>query len=80
MELPESTSGIRNPEAYCLKIESIQGQNGSKGLVRVVCILRDAGRTAEQAFDFIMNHWNPVCARPKWSAKEVMHAINRHFG
>lgn len=38
---------------YRLRIEGVLGQNGSRGLVRVVCILRDAGRSPDQSFDFI---------------------------
>ena len=38
---------------------------GSRGLVRVVCVMRDAGRTPQQAFDFIMERWNAACARPE---------------
>ena len=43
--LPAGQGSIRFPERYCLRIESVQGQNGSRSLVRVVCVLRDAGRS-----------------------------------
>ena len=77
--VPETATGpIHKPEAYCLRIPSIQGQNGSKGLVRVVCVMRDAGRSPQQIFDFIMSVWNPQCAEPEWSEREVNHAIKRH--
>jgi hypothetical protein len=76
--LPEGKGAIRFPEAYCLRIESVQGQNGSRGLVRVVCILRDAGRSATQIFDFVQRVWNPACARPEWSDREILHCLERH--
>jgi hypothetical protein len=79
-DVPPGQGRIRHPEAYCLHVESIQGQNGSKGLVRVVCVLRDAGRAPRQILDFILNVWNPQCARPPWSEAEVLHAVERHCG
>ncbi|HEX3147895.1 MAG TPA: bifunctional DNA primase/polymerase [Gemmataceae bacterium] len=42
-DLPNGQGSIRFPERYCLRIESVQGQNGSRGLVRVVYVMRDAG-------------------------------------
>ncbi|HYV34141.1 MAG TPA: bifunctional DNA primase/polymerase [Gemmataceae bacterium] len=74
-----SKSNITNPEAYCLRIPSVQGQHGSCGLVRVVCILRDAGRSPEEVFEFMYQVWNPRCARPEWSEQEIRRAILRHF-
>ncbi len=79
-EVRDSLSRIANPEAYCLKIPSVQGQNGSKGLVRVVCVMRDAGRTPEQTLAFLRDVWNAQCAVPPWSEGEIVYAINRHFG
>jgi hypothetical protein len=78
VDLPEGKGSIRFPEQYCLKIESVQGQNGSRALVRVVAILRDAGRSPEQIFDYVKNVWNPACARPEWSDAEIRHCIERH--
>ena len=69
---------IKFPEPYCLKIESVQGQNGSRGLVRVVCVLRDAGRSPAQIFDFVKRVWGPACCRPEWSDREILHCIERH--
>jgi hypothetical protein len=48
-------------------------------LVRAVRILRDAGRTPQQAFDFLATIWNPRCAMPPWSANELSYAIRRHY-
>lgn len=71
---------IVHPEAYCLRIKSVQGSSGSRALVRAVCVLREAGRTPEQAFDFLWAVWNPACAAPAWSERELTHAIERHYG
>lgn len=76
--LPSVQGSIRFPEAYCLRIESVQGQNGSRGLVRVVCILRDAGRSPDQIYAFIQGVWGPACCRPEWSDREIWHCIDRH--
>jgi Bifunctional DNA primase/polymerase, N-terminal len=76
--LPEGQGRIKFPERYCMRIQSVQGQNGSRGLVRVVCILRDAGRNAAQIFDFVQRVWGPACAVPEWSEREIRHCIDRH--
>lgn len=78
--LPPAAGRIAYPEAYCLKVRSVQGQNGSRALVRVVCVLRDAGRTPDQAFEYLWVVWNPACADPPWSEREIRHAIARHYG
>lgn len=70
---------ILHPEKYCLKIESVQGQNGSAALVRAVCTLRDCGRSPEQALEFLVSEWNQKCATPPWSTEEIVYAIRRHF-
>jgi len=62
--------------AYCLKVPSIQGENGSKGCFRVACLCRDHGYGSEQAFQF-MQEWqaqSPL-VEPKWSDKELWHKI-----
>lgn len=78
--LPEGQGSIRFPEQYCLQIRSVQGRNGSRGLVRVVCVMRDAGRTPQQTLDYALTVWNPACADPPWSEDEIRHAIRRHYG
>lgn len=76
----EGQGSIRFPEQYCLKIRSVQGQNGSRALVRVVCVMRDAGRTTEETFAFVRGPWNAACAEPPWSDEEILYAIRRHYG
>jgi hypothetical protein len=73
-------SRVRDPFAYCLRIPSIQGQNGSKALVRVVCTLRESGVPAVSALDYLWNVWNPRCAEPAWSEAELRYAVRRHYG
>ncbi len=75
-----NTLKITNPRAYCLRIPSVQGQGGSKGLVRVVCVLRDCGWSPDQILEFVAGEWNDQCAVPRWSNGEIIHAINRHCG
>jgi len=76
--LPEGQGRIRFPESYCLRIKSIQGQNGSRGLVRAVCVLRDAGRSSQQIFEFLKGVWGPACCVPEWSDREILHCIERY--
>jgi hypothetical protein len=71
--------GIRHPEAWCLKVMSVQGQNGSGQLVRVVTTLRDCGRSAAETLRFLMEVWNQACATPPWSDAELEYAVRRHF-
>lgn len=76
----ESRSNIRNPKAYALRIESHQGFNGSEGLVRAVCVLRDAGVSSQEAFTFLVSDWNrEPRVTPPWSEAEIAYAIRRHY-
>lgn len=72
---------IKNPFEYVLKIESIQGSGGSKGLVRAVCVLRDAGVPPAQALSFLVSTWNqqPTRVVPPWSEADILRAIKRHY-
>jgi hypothetical protein len=78
--LPVGRGRIRSPEGYVMRIGSVQGDNGSKALVRCVCVFRDAGRTPQQAFDYLWRVWNPAKAMPPWSEDEIWYAIRRHYG
>jgi hypothetical protein len=77
--IPRSHSRIARPDLYCLKISSVMGSNGSAGLVRAVCVCRDAGWTPQQALEFLSTTWNERCAVPKWSDAEIWYAIRRHY-
>ena len=76
-DFPPGVGPIRNPERYCLRIASVQGQNGSRALVRVVSVMRDAGRTPDQIFAFVKTVWGPACCRPEWSEREIRYCIER---
>lgn len=73
-----SRRAVRDPEAYCLRIPSVQGENGSGALIRCVAILRDAGRTPDEILAYLTDVWNPQCARPLWSPEELRRAVQRH--
>jgi hypothetical protein len=75
----EIVRGIRNPEAWCLRVESVQGANGSGQLVRVVTCMRDCGRSAAETLRFLKDVWNRTCATPPWSDSELEYAVARHF-
>ena len=73
------SKNIRSPEGYCMKIQSVQGQAGSRALCRAVSILRDCGRSSVEAFSFLLKTWNPVCATPEWSEAEIRRAVERMY-
>lgn len=73
-------SVIRNPEKYVLSVTSHQGSFGSRGLVRAVLILRDAGKTMQEAFAYLKEVWNqPPRVVPPWSDHEIAKCIERHY-
>jgi hypothetical protein len=72
---------ILHPGRYALTIESIQGRNGSAGLVRAVCVLRDCGWDPGRILAFLVGEWNrPPRVVPPWSPEEIARAVNRHCG
>lgn len=75
-----SRRAVRDPEAYCLRIPSVQGEDGSGQLVRCIAILRDAGRRPDEILVYLTDVWNPQCARPLWSPQELRRAVQRHGG
>jgi hypothetical protein len=69
---------IRHVGAYIRKILSLQGRRGSDACFRVACILRDEGKTAEEAFE-LMLEWNAVAAFPPWSIAELQKKIRDSY-
>lgn len=65
---------IRNIGAYIRKIMSIEGQRGSDACFRVACLLRDEGKTPEEALEY-MQEWNQQCAIPPWSVGNLQKKI-----
>ena len=76
-----ASNGIRNVERYVLKIESHQGSNGSAGLVRAVIRMKEAGRSAQQTFEYLSEVWNKEPrVTPPWSHEEIARCVSRFFG
>ena len=69
---------IRDLRSYIRRIVSIQGQRGSDACFRVACVLRDEGKTPEEALEFMLE-WNEECALPKWTVKELVHKIRDSY-
>ena len=65
---------IRDLRAYIRRILSIQGQRGSDACFRVACVLRDEGKTSEEALQYMLE-WNQQCAVPPWSIAELQRKI-----
>ncbi len=65
--------------SYLAKVESIQGKNGSSGLVRAVAICRDKGLSeAEAMIDLLW--WNQQSVvNPSWPEREVARAVTRTY-
>lgn len=65
--------------AYVLKIESVQGKNGSSGLVRAAAKCRDAGLTEAEATVLLLE-WNQGnTVSPPWPVPELTRAISRVY-
>ena len=69
---------IRNLRSYIRRIVSVQGQRGSDACFRVACVLRDEGRTPEEALEYMVQ-WNKECAIPPWTVKELIHKIRDSY-
>lgn len=80
----EARNGSQKPvsdvRAYIAKITSIQGENGSAGLCRVVQACTRAGLCQAEAMRevIVWNDTNPN-VRPKWSLDEITHAVERVY-
>lgn len=60
--------------AYLLKVESVQGEQGSNGCYRVCCLLRDEGYSAQEAWPILL-WWNERKPVPRWSTRELVHKL-----
>jgi hypothetical protein len=70
---------VNRVESYVMKIESVQGEGGSKGLVRAAAVCRDGGLTESEA-TILLLQWNqtgPVS--PPWPDEEIARAISRTY-
>jgi hypothetical protein len=70
---------VKDLRSYLAKIESIQGANGSAGLVRAAAVCRDAGVPEAEAMMYLMG-WNlgPTVS-PKWTPIELARAITNTY-
>jgi hypothetical protein len=74
-----SRKEIRNLDGYLARVESLQGANGSAGLVRACALCRDAGLTeAEAMVKLIVWNQSPV-VQPPWSMDELARAVSRTY-
>ncbi len=70
---------VRNVMAYVMKIESIQGKGGSKGLVRAAAVCRDGGLTEAEAM-LVLLDWNKSGnVVPEWPLGEIARACSRTY-
>jgi hypothetical protein len=69
---------IRDLRSYIRRIVSVQGQRGSDACFRVACLLRDDGKTPEEALEYMLE-WNRYCAVPPWTVKELIHKIRDSY-
>ena len=69
---------VRDLRSYIRRIVSVQGQRGSDACFRVACVLRDEGKTPEDALEYMLE-WNQECAVPPWTVKELIHKIHDSY-
>ncbi len=74
-----ATRDVRDVDAYLACIESLQGEAGSRGLIRACSVLRDAGLSEAEAMRKLMV-WNvSPTVRPPWTLEELGRAVTRTF-
>lgn len=69
---------IRDIRAYIRAISSVQGQNGSRALMRVCYLLIEGGFSYGEALAEV-TAWNEVAAFPPWSPSELVRAVANAF-
>jgi hypothetical protein len=84
-EFPETKNGVitrdpvKNVDAYLAKIQSIQGQNGSAGLVRAAAVCRDSGDSEAEALLRLMQWNRSNVVNPPWPERDLARAVTRVF-
>lgn len=76
---PLTREKIHHVNAYLSRIESIQGNGGSRGLIRAAAVCRDAGLSEAEAMLKLL-WWNGlavVC--PPWLEAELARAVTRVY-
>jgi len=74
----EPTGKVRNAVAYIRRIHAKAGEGGHNATFRAACKLRDAGLSADEAFQ-VLADWNETNASPPWSAADLVHKIRSAF-
>lgn len=70
---------IANVKSYVMKIQSVQGQNGSSGLIRFIAICRDHGMSESQTLLWLLE-WNKTTnVQPAWPDNDLARATTRVF-
>ncbi len=70
---------ISDIRSYLARVESIQGEHGSSGLVRAAACCRDAGLSeAEAMAELIVWNSGPT-VEPSWSLKELARAVTNVY-
>lgn len=71
---------VREAIRYVMRIQSIQGAEGSRGLVRAAAILRDSGMSEAEAMVVLID-WNKQSDRvvPEWSLPELARALKNTY-
>ena len=75
---PRSCGAIRDVTRWIMRVESVQGQNGSGQCFRVACKLVGSGMDRDRAWATLLA-WNDRCAVPPWSEKELAHKLQDAF-
>ena len=73
------TRNVRSAFHYLMRIESIQGQDGSRGLVRACAVLRDGGYSELEAMTALVRWNQPPQVIPPWSPEELERAIKNTY-
>ena len=76
----QTTRQVRDALSYIMHVESVQGQNGSAGLIRALSILRDESYSEAESLLHIMqwNKENPN-VNPEWSDEELVRATTNVY-
>jgi len=71
---------VRDAVRYLMKIESVAGQEGSRGLVRACAILRDAGLSEAEAMVHLIE-WQEKSGRvsPPWPLPALARALKNTY-
>ena len=69
---------IRDVTRWVMRVESVQGQNGSGQCFKVACRLVDAGLDWDRAWQTLLA-WNDRMAEPPWGEKELRHKLDGAF-